>query len=132
MVGQPRKKTALEVAGANARAALAKAREAHDKTPNANTKAALDAAKTKANDATKAENRERFVKVGGARVANAIAKLNALAKVANRRSYEFTENDIKLMHDAINAEVVGMNQTFIDSLKTGPKAAPVKKTFSFN
>lgn len=132
MVGVARQKSPLEKAGEAARAALSKAKEAHEKNPNATTKAALDAASAKAKDATKAENRERFVKIGGARTTIAIAKLGALAKVANKRSYEFSEADIAKMVAAIEAELNGMREVFLASLKTGPKTAAVKNVFKFD
>jgi hypothetical protein len=131
MVGVARSKTNLEKAGEAARAALSKAKEAHDKTPNATTKAALDSAKLKANEATKAENRERFETIGTSRAIGIVTKMKAMSKAFNKRSYEFTESDIGKLEKLLTDELNTLIETARNNLKSGPKAAPVVSGFKF-
>ena len=46
-------------------------------------------------------NRERFTEVAGSRVQMVIDRIDNLSKCANRRNYEFTQNDIDKMFKAI-------------------------------
>lgn len=132
MAGVARQKTPLEKAGAAAREALTKAKDANEKTPNAATKKTVEDATLKAKEATKAENIERFHTIGAGRVANVVVKLNALAKCANKRSYDFTEKNIDEIEAVLTKELASVIETFRNNLKSAPKAGPVKSTFKFS
>lgn len=84
-----------------AREAHTKAKEAHEKADNATTRKALETATAERDAAVKAENRERFERIGGARVLKAIGALNNVGKLAAPRSYHYDEEDIATAEKAI-------------------------------
>jgi hypothetical protein len=84
-----------------AREAHAKAKEAHEKNDNANTRKALETATAERDAAVKAENRERFERIGGPRVQKAITALANVGKLAAPRSYHYDEEDVNAAEKAI-------------------------------
>lgn len=130
MANKAKVKTAKQRATEAAYVALGKAEEAHEKTPNATTKAALDKAQSVHLAAKNEERRERFVNIGGSRVGIVIAKINALAKCANKRSYEFSEDDIKKMDAVLSAAFEQCLGAYQQALAGKPTAAVASK-FTF-
>ncbi len=94
MANTPKEKTPKQKATEAAYKALVTAREALEKNANAHNKTAVANAETIYNNAKDAERRERFVTVGRDRAELVSIKLAALAKCANKKSYEFTSADI--------------------------------------
>lgn len=95
-----------------AREAHAKAKENHDKSATAANAKALETASAERDAAVKAENRERFERIGGPRVQKAITALNNVGKLAAPRSYAYDEEDVatceKAIMDAAKSACAGM------------------------
>lgn len=72
--------------------------------------------------------RERFEEIAGKRVQMVLDKLENLSKCANKRNYEFDQNDIEKMFRAINQNVKNAKLKFESEL--GYKASE-KKVFKF-
>lgn len=112
-------KTPIAKAFETAKKAHKDAKERNSKSDTDATKAVLKAAKDKLETAAAAMNRERFISVGNTRLTKAVAALNNFAKVANRRSYAFTDTDIKKANDAIDGAVKAVKGAFEAALRTG-------------
>jgi hypothetical protein len=127
-------KSKIGIAADTARKALADAKERNAKNSTDTTKKAVEHAEGIAKAAVKAENRERFVNVGGGRIGKAIALLETLRQVANRRSYEYTQADIDKAMTAIDAKVADIKSVFVAALATpvaAEKKTTEKKAFEF-
>lgn len=113
---------------------LAKADTDANKKAVATAEARVKEADEKTKTAVKAENRERFKGVGGGRVAKLLTALKNLKGVANRRTYEFSEDDVSKMFAAINAEVKSARDAFDRSLTatTEKKPGAAKEVFNFD
>lgn len=59
--------------------------------------------------------RDRFERVGGARVGNALAKIGLLGNINNTRSYEYSEIDIEKIEGALNVAV----DTALSAMRAG-------------
>lgn len=105
-------KTAIQIAADAARAKFAAAKAANEKSDNATTAKALADAKTVRDTAVTAESRERFLKIGGARVSKAVSSLSNVGKLAAPRSYEYSEDDIvkaeKVITDAAKSAIAAL------------------------
>jgi len=56
--------------------------------------------------------REKFVQLAEARVARAMKSIRVVGNLSNRANYEFTENDVKKILQALNAEVDEVGRRF--------------------
>lgn len=83
------------------RTAYQAAKEKYAKAENETNKKAVADLKVKLEAATKAVNRERWLKVGRARGAKVIASMNNFMRCANPRQYEVTEDEIKALSDKL-------------------------------
>lgn len=72
--------------------------------------------------------RERFTEVAGSRVQMVIDRIENLSKCANRRNYEFTQNDIDKMFKAIGEKLKISKMKFEAELDSNPKE---KRIFKF-
>ncbi len=72
--------------------------------------------------------RERFIEVGGNRVQMVIDKIDNLSKCANKRNYEFTQNDIDKMFKAISDRLKNTKAKFESELISKNKE---KRIFKF-
>lgn len=108
----------IQIAAKNARAKVEKATEAVTKTKNAQTEKALADAESELAVAVRAENRERFERVGGGRVAKALSSLDNIAKLAKPRSYEYSDSDVAKMEAAITSAAV----TAVTALRNAKQA----------
>lgn len=72
--------------------------------------------------------RERFTEVAGSRVQMVIDRIDNLSKCANRKNYEFTQNDIDKMFKAILDKLKITKMKFEAELGSNHKE---KKTFKF-
>lgn len=123
--------TPVQAKAQAARDAYAKAKEAHEKTDNASTRKALETASAERDTAIKAENRERFERIGGARVLKAIVSLNNVGKLAAPRSYNYEEQDIAEAEKAIMEAAKGACAAMRSALQKGAgKTAGAGFTFS--
>jgi hypothetical protein len=97
------------------------AQTAHNAKPSKDTEAKVASAKAAVADATKAVNRERFVRVGGQRVKKARAALRNLASVNSLRSYNYTADDInkaeKVLTDELNSAISKMRSGLTTTAK---------------
>lgn len=64
----------------------------------------------------KSENRKRFEKVAGNRVQFILDKLELLGNCSNRSNYDFTEEDVKKMFNAIKEKTKQIEVRFQDEL----------------
>lgn len=72
--------------------------------------------------------RERFTEVAGSRVQMLIDRIDNLSKCANRRNYEFTQNDIDQMFKAIGDKIKITRMKFEAELSSNHKE---KRIFNF-
>lgn len=72
--------------------------------------------------------RERFIEVAGNRVQMVIDKIDNLSKCANRKNYEFTQNDIDKMFKAIVDRTKTTKVKFESELNSNHKE---KRIFKF-
>lgn len=72
--------------------------------------------------------RERFTKVAGSRVQMVVERIDNLSKCANRRNYEFTQNDIDKMFKAIGEKLKISKMKFESELGSNSKE---KRIFKF-
>jgi hypothetical protein len=72
--------------------------------------------------------RERFIEVAGNRVQMVIDKIDNLSKCANRKNYEFTQNDIDKMFKAIIDRTKTTKVKFESELNSNQKE---KRIFKF-
>lgn len=119
--------------------AFENAKAARDKADEALEKNATDANKKNAENAQKAYekakgevNRERFLTIGTARVKKVRIALMALAKVANRNSYEFGENDVKQAFAGIGEKLNVAKVAFDRALQAGAKKSGARATDDFS
>lgn len=49
--------------------------------------------------------RDKFVKLANSRVTSTLDKIRLIGNLADKRYYEYSENDIKKMFDALNKEL---------------------------
>ncbi len=61
--------------------------------------------------------RERFKNVAGRRVQKVLDNLDSLSRCANRNSYDYTENDISKMIDAINDKLKSLESSYTINTK---------------
>lgn len=128
MARQKAEVTKVQVAAKAAKEAHAKAKEAHEKQNNANTKKALDAATEAMKIAVKAENRERFLKVGKNRTIKARSAIRQLIKVANKKTYEYSEDEANKILTGLREAFGDVQKAFSTTTATGEKAGD---SFSF-
>lgn len=76
--------------------------------------------------ATKSK-RERFEKVAGSRVQLVLDKLDNLSKCANKRNYEFNNQDIEKMFKAINDKLKVAKLKFESELESKGKGKSIFK-----
>ena len=117
---------------ADLRQKLELARDADTKASTDKSKAALKAA----DDAVKAQtvivNRERFVRVAGARATRTRDAIRNLSGVAAPRSYTYTSADVDKLEQMLSSE----SKKTVDKLraaleKGSPTAAKTAESFSF-
>jgi hypothetical protein len=134
MARKAKAKSKVALAAEAARKALADAKERNAKNSTPTTVAAVSHAATILKDAVAKENRERFLTIGGGRVAKTLAVLETLKQVANRKSYDYSAADIEKATSAINHKVGEIEAAFAAALAT-PVAADRKtatvKAFEF-
>jgi hypothetical protein len=124
-------KTPVAKAFEAAKKAYKEAKERNTKNDTDATKATLKTAKDKLDAATKEMNRERFISVGNARLTKAVAALNNFAKVANPRSYSFTETDIKAAKEVIDGAVKTVHTALDAALRSGAGEKKAAGTVAF-
>ena len=54
------------------------------------------------------EKRQKFVELAERRTVNAIKAIRVLGKLGNKSAYEFDENDVKKIVNALSREVEGL------------------------
>lgn len=62
--------------------------------------------------------RQRFKRIAGARTNKILDMLKLLGNCSNTGNYEYSENDVKKIFNAIEAEVKASKAKFIKSTKT--------------
>jgi len=122
-------KTPIQKAAEKARDAYRKAKDAAEKTDNDVTRKALEHAKIERDKAVVAENRERFLRVGGGRVTKAITAIEQVGKLNQPNSYEFSENDVTKIREALSNSLTGALSALEAAKKGNTKKDSV--TFSF-
>jgi hypothetical protein len=123
--------TATQIKANAAREAYAKAKEAHEKTDNATTTKALAAATAERDAAVKAENRERFERIGGPRVQKALTALGNVGKLAAPRSYNYDEADVADCEKAIMDGAKAACNALRNALTKGAGGKSAGAGFSF-
>lgn len=58
------------------------------------------------------KNRERFVELAGKRVTRAIKNLRLVGNLSNRSNYSYTEEDVKKILTALEAEMRDVRRRF--------------------
>ena len=76
---------------------------------------------------TTKSKRERFEKVAGARVQMVLEKLDNLSNCANKRNYEFNNQDIDKMFKAINEKLKMIRLKFESELESKGKGKSIFK-----
>jgi hypothetical protein len=71
------------------------------------------------------DKRKRFKTVASRRVQRVLDSMDNLSKCANKRNYEYTDDDIKKMLRVINDKFMVLKAAYSTSTKTG------KQTFKF-
>jgi len=129
MAKKAAEKTPIQKAAEKAREAYRKAKDAAEKTDNDVTRKALEHAKIERDKAVVAENRERFLRVGGGRVTKAITAIEQVGKLNQPNSYEFSENDVTKIREALSNSLTSA----ISALEAAKKGNTKKDsaTFSF-
>jgi hypothetical protein len=69
--------------------------------------------------------KERFKNVASRRVQKVLDDLDSLSKCANKSTYEYTEDDVRKMMNAINNQVALLKASFSANSKSG------KQSFEF-
>lgn len=121
------KKTAVQLVTAKARDALAKAIEVHEKSKTPADAEKVKAAREAVSAALKAENRERFVKVGGQRVSRAIKALRAFGMTSNPESYVYEPAEVEKAFLALNTALAAAAAKFVEA----PRGKNAEPEFSF-
>lgn len=132
MAKTAQEKTPAQLKVLDIRNKLEKAREADEKASTEKTKATVTALTAELKVAVTAENRERFVRVGGSRVKKARQALRNLSAVASPRSYEYSEEDVAKAEKAIMDEAktaIGKLRSAL--VKGGGGAAKEADDFTF-
>lgn len=127
-----KKKAELSAIGKAAQVARdkhAKAVETATKTKSVANDAAVGTAKAEMDAANKAENRERFTRVGGARVSKVISSIENVGKLAKPRSYDFGEADIAKIESAATLALTNAIAALRNANK--PKGAAAVAAFQF-
>jgi predicted amidohydrolase len=57
---------------------------------------------------TKAERRQKFVKLAQNRTRNAIRAIRVIGKLGNKNAYQFDESDVQKIVRALNKEIEGL------------------------
>lgn len=78
-----------------------------------------------------AENRDRFVRVGGGRVKKARAAIRNLANVAAPRSYTYDESDVAKLETVLSAELSKTVSALRAALANPGKTAKAADDFTF-
>jgi len=115
-------KTKVGLATNYARKVLADAKERDAKSSTETTVKAVTHAKEALAVAVDAENRERFLSLGGGRVGKIIATIETFGQVANRRSYNYSAADITKAFAAVDAKLAATKAIFQTALATVPSA----------
>lgn len=68
---------------------------------------------------------EKFIRIGEYRMNKAVDAIGRLENLANRSSYEYTQEQVDAMFQALEGRVVEVKSRF------APKKAPEGKSFSF-
>lgn len=130
MAKTAKEKTPIQKAAEAARNKYQLAKAAVEKADNATTQKALSDATTARDNAVDAERRERFLTIGGARVAKSIDVIANVGKLAAPRSYAYTEDDIAKLEAGITNAAKNAVSALRSALQKGaPKA--VKAGFTF-
>jgi ribosomal protein L7/L12 len=79
--------------------------------------------KATSSSATKAEKREKFVKLAENRTRNAIKAIRVIGKLGNKNAYQFDDSDVQKIVRALNKEV--------DALKARMSQTSAKDTVDF-
>ena len=116
----------------DARQKLEAANKAHDAKPTATTEKSVADAKAALKTAQAADNRDRFVRVGGGRVKKARAAIRNLNAVAQPRSYTYSLDDVSKLENALNSEVNAVVSKLKNALANPQKAAKADDDFSFS
>lgn len=58
------------------------------------------------------EKREKFIRLAEARVSKAMQAIRVVGNLSNRSNYDFTDDDIKKITRALNAEIDAMQARF--------------------
>lgn len=58
------------------------------------------------------EKREKFIRLAEARVSKAMQAIRVVGNLSNRTNYDFTDDDIKKISRALNAEIDAMQARF--------------------
>lgn len=128
---EKREPSAAEKSLSDMRVKLDAAKEADSKSSTDKTKAAVAAAEKAVKDQQVIVNRERFVRVGGARATRARDAIRNLSGVAAPRSYNYTSADV----DKLEAMLSSESKKTVDRLRSAlEKGATVTKSaegFSF-
>lgn len=74
--------------------------------------------------------KEKFERVAQKRVVNVLDKLDTLSKVSNTTNYEYSEEDVDKMMQAIRDKVDQVEASFQEGLKKG-SGGKQGNTFSF-
>jgi len=77
----------------------------------------------------KKARRDAFIKIAGYRVKKALDAIEKLHTLANRRSYEFDQDDVAKIKKALLSRVEMIVERFESASKGGPEK---KETFSFD
>jgi hypothetical protein len=127
MAKEKSEKTPIQKTADKARTDFAAAKEKHAKTQNDANAKAMTLAKTAMQAAVAAENRERFVRLGGARGGKVIDALETLVNVANPRAYSFTATDIPKIFGPIEAKLKAVKSSFEAATNTASGDAKESK-----
>jgi len=107
------------------------ANKAHADKPTKETEKAVSTAKDNLAKAITAENRERFVRVGGNRVKKARVALRNMGAVSSLRSYNYTEEDVAKAEQVLSGELKSAIAKMRSGLSPSAKAAKAEDDFTF-
>ena len=69
--------------------------------------------------ASAGEKQQRFERLAEKRLTETIKKLRLVGNLANRHNYSYTDDHVKQIFDAIDAEVRSLRQRFLGQPKAG-------------